>query len=384
MSYDYLIVGAGFAGSVMARQLADAGKRVLIIDKRDHIGGNAYDYVNEHGVRIHRYGPHIFHTNSDRVFAYLSRFTDWRPYEHRVLASVCGKLLPFPINIDTLNQLYGLNLDEPAMRAFLAERVARDWPSGKQVKTAEDQIVSQIGRELLETFFAGYTQKMWGVPASELDKSVTARIPVRFDHDDRYFTDKHQAMPKDGYTAMFERMVQHPRIEVHLRSRILRENETLWLGPIDSGLSFGCGKPLVIWTGPIDEYFGYCFGRLPYRSMAFHGSHLPKVLGTVAATVNYPDAWTSHTRITDMARLTDGPEYGTAHLVETPCSEGEPFYPIPSPESAALYAKYEALARERSDVIFLGRLGRYQYINMDAAVGQALATFERMKIGVAA
>lgn len=383
MSYDYLIVGAGFAGSVMARQLADAGKRVLIIDKRDHIGGNAYDYTNDHGVRLHKYGPHIFHTNSDRVFNYLSRFTDWRPYEHRVLSAVRGALLPFPINIDTLNQLYGLNLDEPAMRAFLAERVARDWPEGKEVRTAEDQIVSQIGRELFELFFAGYTQKMWGVPASELDKSVTARIPVRFDHDDRYFTDKHQAMPKDGYTAMFERMVQHPRIEAHLRSRILRENETLWLGPIDSGLSFGCGKPLVIWTGPIDEYFGYCFGRLPYRSMRFEEGMAIRTSKTGRpATINFPAGSTPYTRATDMGVLTATGELTVVY--ETPCTEGEPFYPIPSPESAALYAKYEALARERTDVIFLGRLGRYQYMNMDQVVGQALATFERMKIGQAA
>lgn len=392
MTYEYLIVGSGFAGSVMARQLADAGKRVLIIDKRDHIGGNAYDYVNEVGVRIHKYGPHIFHTNSERVFAYLSRFTEWRPYEHRVLASVCGKLLPFPINIDTLNQLYGLDLDEPAMRAFLAERVARDWPEGKQVKTAEDQIVSQIGRELFELFFAGYTQKMWGVPASELDKSVTARIPVRFDHDDRYFTDKHQAMPKDGYTQMFERMLDSPNITVRLgrTAPAMRSARTILRSPM-AFIPHETIKEGAIWTGPIDEYFAYCFGRLPYRSMRFHHKTAAGIPGATAfvqpaAVVNWPDARIAPTRTTEWKWFAAAPQRPCATTLteEYPEAEGEPFYPIPSPESAALYAKYEALARERSDVIFLGRLGRYQYINMDAAVGQALTTFERMKIGQAA
>lgn len=396
MTYDYLIVGAGFAGSVMARQLADAGKRVLIIDKRDHIGGNAYDYVNEHGVRIHKYGPHIFHTNSDRVFAYLSNFTQWRAYEHRVLASVDGKLVPFPINIDTINQLYGTNLDDAdGMRAFLAERVARDWPEGKEVRTAEDQIVSQAGRELFETFFAGYTLKMWGVPASQLDKSVTARIPVRFNHDDRYFTDKHQAMPRDGYTALFERMLDHPGIEVRLSTpywhdRLAVQGRFEWP---DGG---------HVWTAPIDEYFGHCFGPLPYRSLRFEqtnveipppGKYIHVEGGREWVTTNWPEndvfsfstKMNAHfTRATWMGALTDTNESADVLVSEFPCTDGEPYYPIPSPESAALYAKYEALARAQSNVIFIGRLGRYQYMNMDQVVGQALATFDRLKLGQAA
>ena len=305
MAYDFLIVGAGFTGATMARCLAEAGKRVLIIDKRDHIGGNAYDYVNEHGVRIHKYGPHIFHTNSDRVFQFLSRFTEWRPYEHRVLASIGDKLVPFPINLTTLERIYGRQFTAHEAQEFLAQRVARDWHGG-EVKNAEDQIVSQVGRELFELFFAGYTEKMWGRPARELDKSVTARIPIRLNRDDRYFTDKHQAMPKDGYTALLERMLDHPSIEV----RLGREAD-IWVyaGRTTVAHWFDRGRR-TIWTGPIDEYFGHCLGPLAYRSMRFehHGSYwefggrriAPIVESKMAATTNYPDAAKPITRRTTM------------------------------------------------------------------------------------
>lgn len=362
MTYDYLIVGTGFAGSVCARQLADAGKRVLIIDKRDHIGGNAYDYVNEHGVRIHKYGPHIFHTNSDKVFAWLSRFTEWRPYEHRVLASVAGKLVPFPINQTTL-ELLGL------------EHLKPPEPLARHPRNAEEQCLERVGPELYELFFKGYTTKMWGRAPSELDASVTARIPIRWDsRDDRYFTDKHQAMPKHGYTAMFERMLDHPFIEVELSAE-----------PPEATTAH------VIWTGPIDQRFAYCFGALPYRSMRFelwdayergcyfidHKDFEEDARG--AATVNFPGTISPYTRATDWKALMGAPSWDCTHITrEQPCAEGEPYYPILAPENRALYKQYEALAAREPNVTFLGRLGSYQYMNMDQVVGQALSVSARL------
>lgn len=354
MAYDYLIVGAGFTGAVCARQFADAGKKVLLIDKRDHVGGNAYDYVNEHGVRIHKYGPHIFHTNSDRVFDYLSRFTEWRPYEHRVLASVEGKLVPFPVNLTTLEMLGLEHLKAPP-------------ETGVHPANAEEQCLQRVGPELYELFFKGYTTKMWGRSPRELDASVTARIPTRWEsRDDRYFTDKHQAMPKDGYAALFERMLDHPGIEVRLSTP-------------DKWTYKPTTRPFhTIWTGPIDEYFGHRFGPLAYRSMRFSSFAAERVEPTLIATINFPGMEEPWTRATDWGVL-GGVEVGsTAVTEETPTAEGEPYYPIPAPENHALYKRYEELAALEQNVTFLGRLGRYQYINMDQAVGQALVASERL------
>lgn len=358
MAYDYLIVGAGFAGSVCARQLADAGKRVLIIDKRDHIGGNAYDYVNEHGVRIHKYGPHIFHTNSDKVFEWLSRFTEWRPYEHRVLASVEGKLVPFPINLTTLEML-GLTREDCAPEEGI------EHPAN-----AEEQCLKTVGRKLYELFFEGYTTKMWGRHPRELDASVTARIPIRWDsRDDRYFTDKHQAMPKDGYTAMFEAMLEHDNIDVKTGFDYIKRQ--LEFGPWYNDLEG------VIWTGRIDEYYGEQFGPLPYRSMRFEHASWMTLGRQGAPTINYPDD-RPYTRATDWRGLAGERDPGTVLTYEFPTAVGEPYYPIPAPENRAIYKRYEALADAEFDVTFLGRLGRYQYINMDQAVGQALVACERL------
>src|SRR5688500_10798327 len=212
---DYLIVGAGFAGSVLAERLAtQANKKVLIIDKREHIACNAYDYFNNDGILIHKYGPHIFHTNSKEVFEYLGQFTPWRPYEHRVLASVDGQLVPIPINLNTINQLYGLNLSSAQVEDFFAERAV----PVQRLKTSEDVVVSKVGRELYEKFFRGYTRKMWDLDPSELDASVTARVPTRTNRDDRYFTDTYQAMPLFGYTSMFQNMLSHKNIKLMLNT----------------------------------------------------------------------------------------------------------------------------------------------------------------------
>jgi UDP-galactopyranose mutase len=358
--YDALVVGAGFAGSVLAERLAaGSGKRVLVIDRRPHIAGNAFDHHDAAGIMVHRYGPHIFHTNSDEVFAYLSRFTRWRPYEHRVLASVADKLVPIPINRTTLNTLYGLNLhDEAAAAAFLAARA-----EPREIRTSEDVVIAAVGRELYETFFRGYTRKQWGLDPSELDKAVTARVPTRTDTDDRYFSDRHQAMPANGYTAMFEAMLDHPNITVQ------------------TGVAFeDCDVRAdhTVFTGPVDEYFGHRFGPLPYRSLEFrHETHDVAQFQPVAV-VNYPAPETPFTRITEYKHLTGQRSSRTSISYELPRGEGDPYYPIPRPENQALYRRYAALADALPDVSFVGRLATYRYYNMDQVVGQALATYRRL------
>ncbi|PTQ63379.1 UDP-galactopyranose mutase [Sphingomonas sp. PP-CE-3G-477] len=361
--YDTLIVGAGFAGSVLAERLAsDSGQRVLVVDRRPHIGGNAYDEHDAAGVLIHRYGPHIFHTNSADVFDYLSRFTAWRPYEHRVLASVDDKLVPMPINRTTLNALYGLSLkDDAEAAAFLASRAE----SVEDIRTSEDVVVAAVGRDLYETFFRGYTRKQWGLDPSELDRAVTARVPTRTSTDDRYFTDKFQAMPANGYTRMFEAMLDHPGI-------------TLDLGVEYRDVIDRIDVDHIVFTGPIDEYFDFRFGKLPYRSLQFrHETHDVAQFQPVAV-VNYPDEAVPQTRITEYKHLTGQLHAKTSISYEFPSAEGDPYYPIPRPENQALFKRYEALADAEEGVTFVGRLATYRYYNMDQVVGQALATYRRM------
>lgn len=359
--FDYLIVGAGFAGSVLAERLATgSAKRVLVVDRRPHIGGNAFDHYNDEGLLIHRYGPHIFHTNSAEVFDYLSRFTLWRPYEHRVLASVDGQLVPIPINLDTVNRLYNLSLSSAELTRFFAERAE----PVERVRTSEDVVVSQVGRELYEKFFRGYTRKQWGLDPSELDAGVTARVPTRTSRDDRYFTDSYQAMPLRGYTEMFGRMLEHPQIKVLLGCdyrEAMREIEARE----------------VIFTGPVDEYFDYRFGRLPYRSLEFvHETHATERYQP-AAVVNYPNEH-AYTRVTEFKYLTGQEHAKTAVVREYPRGTGDPYYPVPRAENAELYAKYKALADAESGVHFVGRLATYKYYNMDQVVAQALTLYAKI------
>jgi UDP-galactopyranose mutase len=360
--FDYLIVGAGFAGSVLAERLAAGlNKRVLIIDRRPHIGGNAYDQYNDDGILIHRYGPHIFHTNAQRIVDYLSRFTRWRPYEHRVLAHVDNKLVPIPINLTTLNTLYGLNLDEAGAAEFLASRAE----PVENICTSEDVVINQVGRELYEKFFRGYTRKQWGLDPSQLDKSVTSRVPTRTSTDDRYFQDEFQQMPLNGYTRMFENMLDHPNIKIMLNAdfeEIKRE----------------VSYKHLIYSGPIDEYFDYRYGKLPYRSLAFRHETVDTEQFQPVAVVNYPSEDISYTRITEYKHLTGQQHARTALTYEFPRAEGDPYYPVPCPENAELYRKYQALADASPEVTFVGRLGTYRYYNMDQVVGQALALFNRL------
>ena len=360
-AFDFLIVGAGFSGSVLAERFASNGKSVLLVDRRPHVGGNAYDRFDAAGILIHQYGPHIFHTNSDEIFQYLSRFTKWRPYEHRVLASVGGRLLPVPINRTTLNLLYGLNLSSDEDTAsYLA---ARAEPC-REVRTSEDVVVSTVGRDIYEKFFRGYTRKQWGLDPSELDKSVAARVPARTNTDDRYFTDQIQAMPLHGFTRMFENMLDH-------------SNVNLELGVDFAELSHEKIAERIIFTGPIDEFFDYRFGRLPYRSLQFEHMTLDQEWLQRVAVVNYPEESTAYTRITEYKHLTGQAAAKTSVTYEYPASSGDPYYPIPRPENQALFKRYEALAQQVPDVTFAGRLATYRYYNMDQVVGQALAIWRR-------
>ncbi|MEJ7932074.1 UDP-galactopyranose mutase [Ramlibacter sp. AN1015] len=359
--FDYLIVGAGFAGSVLAERLArELDQRVLIIDKRPHIGGNAYDRHDDAGVLIHPYGPHIFHTNSADIFEYLSRFTEWRPYQHRVLASVDGQMVPMPINLDTVNRLYGLSLTAFEMEKFL-ESLAEKKDT---VRTSEDVVVSKVGRDLYNKFFRGYTRKQWGLDPSELDASVTARVPTRTNRDDRYFSDTYQAMPLHGYTRMFERMLDHPNIKIMLATDYRDVVDLLpWRH--------------MVYTGPIDAFFQHKHGKLPYRSLQFRHVTLPQEQFQPVGTVNYPNDY-SYTRISEFKHITGQKHPSTSVVYEYPCAEGDPYYPVPRPENAELYRRYEAEAETLENVTFVGRLATYKYYNMDQVVGQALATFKRL------
>lgn len=366
--YDVTVCGAGFAGASLARLMADGGQRVLVTDRRDHIAGNAYDHLDAAGLLVHRYGPHIFHTNSDEVVRFLSQFTEWRPYEHRVLAKVGDKLVPMPINRTTLNILYGANLrTEAEAEAFLA---ARAEPVA-DIRTSRDVVVNAVGRDLYETFFQGYTRKQWGLDPSQLDKSVTARVPTRHSTDDRYFTDSFQAMPRDGYTRMFERMLDHPNIDIALATDFHD------LGVADRG-------PLTVYTGPIDAYFGHRFGPLPYRSLSFKHETLPVRRHQAVGVVNYPAEDVPYTRITEYKHLTGQVHPMTSITTEYPSADGDPYYPIPRPENQALFRRYDELAAQETGVIFAGRLASYRYYNMDQVVGQALAIYRRLAARTAA
>ena len=356
-----LVVGSGFAGSVAARTLAESGKNVLVIDRREHLGGNAHDGFDAAGALIHSYGPHIFHTNSDAVVRFLSRFTEWRPYEHRVRCMVNGELYPFPINRDTLNKLYGLSLDEAGAADFFTRvREPRD-----PILTSEDVVLNSVGRDLYEKFFLNYTRKQWGLEPSQLKAGVAARIPVRTNTDDRYFTDTFQMMPLDGYTRIFERMLDHPNISIEL------------------GVDFTQVKKRVtplhtIYTGPIDTYFDCCYGALPYRSLSFDHKHIPQTRRfQEVGTINYPNDH-AFTRITEFKHLTGQDHSGTSIVHEYPQAVGEPYYPIPSDGSEALYKRYELLAQKERQVTFVGRLAQYRYYNMDQVVEAALLAAQRV------
>ena len=353
--YDFMVVGAGFAGSVVAERLASyLDARVLLVDRRSHIGGNAYDHYDDAGILVHRYGPHIFHTASREVFEYLSRFTEWRSYQHRVMAAVDGQLVPIPINLDTINQLTNSRFSSAEVEAYfqsLAEPV-------EEVRTSEDAIVSKVGRELYEKFFRNYTRKQWGLDPSQLDASVTSRIPVRINRDARYFTDAYQVMPLYGYTRLFERMLEHRNVHILLNTDYREVQDIV---PHDA----------LVYTGPVDEFFDHQFGVLPYRSLDFKFETVNRAVYQPAPVVNYPNDY-AYTRVTEFKYLTGQEHPKTTVVYEFPKDHGDPYYPVPRPENNELYRKYEALAQATPNVHFVGRLATYKYYNMDQVVAQAL------------
>ncbi|OPJ63289.1 UDP-galactopyranose mutase [Clostridium oryzae] len=352
--FDYLIVGCGLSGVTAGRILAENGNKVLIIDKRNHVGGNVYDYYNEAGILIHKYGPHIFHTNSKQVFDFLSRFTKWRLYQHRVLSCVDGKLVPMPINLDTINMLYGTNYSYNNIGEFY-ENLKND---SMDIKNAKDMVVSKVGEELYEKFFKNYTKKQWNIDAEDLESEVTARIPIRYNRDDRYFADKYQAMPLNGYTEMVNNMLDCEGIHVMLNTSYEQIKDEV-------------KYKKLIFTGCADEFFGYKYGRLPYRSIRFEEETLQSEQYQPVGTVNYPNDY-DFTRITEYKYLTGQKCPNTTIMKEYSCGEGEPYYPIPQSANKQLYEKYAKEASKLENVYFLGRLGQYRYMNMDAVILNAI------------
>jgi len=364
---DWLVVGAGFTGAVVAEQIASRlDQSVIVIDRRDHIGGNAYDTKHPSGVVIHRYGPHIFHTNAQRIWEYLSRFTTWRPYEHRVLAEVDGLLVPVPFNLESLALLL------PAQAAQLERKLVGVYGPGASVPVLElrqtaDRDVRRLADFIYEKLFLKYTEKQWGLSPRELDPSVTGRVPVRISRDSRYFLDAHQAMPAEGYARLFERLLGHPSITVRL------------------GVQFpapGIKAKRIVYTGPIDEFFGFVHGPLAYRSLNFDFREFPQSIVQPAATINYPDE-RPYTRSTELKYLTGQKSSNTVLVYEYPLAHvpgsTEPYYPIPRQDHRELHRRYLSLASSlRGKVWFGGRLADYRYYNMDQAVARGLALFKEI------
>ncbi|NRY60040.1 UDP-galactopyranose mutase [Clostridium beijerinckii] len=358
--FDFLVVGCGFAGITASRILAEKGHKVLIADKRNHIGGNIYDYYNEDGILIHKYGPHIFHTNKEEVWKFLSRFTIWREYQHKVLSYVNGILVPMPINLNTINMLYNTNYDSISINDFFNTVKV----NVEEFNNSKDVIVSQVGEELYKLFFEGYTKKQWDMYPYELGKEVTSRVPTRHNRDPRYFTDKYQGMPKHGYTKMVENILEHKNIKVMLNTEYKEIKEEVKYSKI-------------IFTGCIDEFFEEKYGKLPYRSLNFIEETFDKEYYQPVGVVNYPNDY-DYTRITEYKYLTGQKNDKTTIMKEISSATGEPYYPIPKPENKKLYSLYKKEAEDAKDVYFLGRLGTYSYMNMDAVVLQALELCENL------
>lgn len=360
--YDYLIVGSGLAGSVLAEQIAShSDKKVLIIDRRNHIGGNCYDYYNEIGILIHKYGPHCFHTNFKEVFDYLSRFTKWRKFELRVQAFSDGRLYPLVINRNFLNKFFNIDLksEDETLEFFNRIRQKIRYP-----KNSEEYIISKTGRKIYDTIFKNYTFKQWGLSGKKLDRSVCARVPIRLNDDDRYFSDIYQGIPRDGYFKLFHNMLSHPNIEVKLNTDFER---------VKSQVKYN----FLIYTGSIDEFFNSKFGKLPYRSLKFKHENHDKEFYQKATFVTYPNDY-SFTRIVEIKHATGQKSTNTTIVKEYPQSKGEPFYPIPQANNHALYKRYEREINKIKNAVFVGRMAQYRYFNMDRIVAEALIAARRI------
>lgn len=359
MKFKYVIVGAGLAGLTLAERIANVlDEKVLVIEKRSHIGGNVYDSYNEHGILIHNYGPHIFHTNDKGVYDYLSQFTKWNDFWHRVLTYVDGNLIPMPITVETINKLYNLNLDCSQVEDFLKKQAV----DIKEIKTSKDVALSKVGQDIYEKIFETYTKKQWGIDPSELDTSVISRIPIRLNRDTRYFNDKYQGMPTHGYTKLCEKMIANKNIKLMLNTDYREVKDSITY-------------ETLIYTGAPDEFYNYKHGKLRYRSINFVFETYDIEEFQAAPVVNYPNDY-DYTRITEYKKLTWQKSSKTTIGKEFPCDEGEPYYPFPTKENKEQYALYQEEMKKEKNVIFIGRLAEYRYYNMDAVVRRALDIFD--------
>ena len=371
MDYEYLIVGAGVFGATIAERLAEAGKKVLMVERRKHLAGNIYSYTDkETGIEVHKYGSHIFHTEMDEVWDYITKFTDFNDYTHTVDTRHEGKLYPMPINLDTINLLYGMDMDAEEAEKFVAEEARRDNEKHgiKEPQNFEEKGISLVGEKLYTAFLKNYTEKQWNTAATNLSAEILSRIPVRFSHDNRYFmTAKHQGIPCEGYTKMVEKMLEHENIEVKLETDFKDIKDEI------------PGNVKVIYCGQVDELLDYELGVLPWRSLRFEEEKTEEGLGE--AVINEADKEVLYTRAHDY-------KYYQIHQPEVIKQKisfvareypadfekgGEAYYPVDNPESKELYKKYVALTKERyPNLILGGRLGAYQYWDMDKAIKNAL------------
>jgi UDP-galactopyranose mutase len=366
MEKQILIIGAGISGAVLAERYANAGQKVLVIEKRDHIAGNCYDYYNDDGILVSKYGAHLFHTNYENVWEYVHRFSEWYPYEHKVLAKVDGQLVPIPVNITTVNKIFGLNIkNEEEMREWLDKnQVKNDNP-----KNGEEAALARVGPVLYEKMFKNYTKKQWDKYPNELDASVLNRIPVRDNFDDRYFGDKYQALPKGGYTQMFAKILNHPNIEVRLNTDYFDVRDKL------------TDFEKVFYTGPIDRFFDFKFqleSKLEYRSINFVHETLDQEYFQENSVINYPNEH-EFTRIVEYKHITGQKHPKTTIVKEYTTDNGEPYYPVPNPKNQEIYERYRKEAEKLTNVYFVGRLANYKYFNMDEAFKNALELYEKLE-----
>jgi UDP-galactopyranose mutase len=367
MSYQIIIIGAGISGAVLAERYAKNGKSVLVLEKRNHIGGNCFDYINEANILISKYGAHLFHTNHEDVWKYVNQFSEWYPWEHKVIARVDEKTVPIPVNINTVNTLFGTNIStEDEMREWLDNhRTPINEP-----QNGEEAVLNKVGPLLYEKMFKYYTKKQWDKYPYELDASVLDRIPVRLNHDDRYFGDKYQALPKGGYTQMFEKILDHPLIEVRLETDFFDIKEELM------------GFEKMFYTGPIDRFFEgneKLQEKLEYRSINFHLETLDKEQFQENSVVNYPGMEVDFTRIVEYKHFGHQKSDKTTIATEYTVDEGEPYYPVPNPRNQKIYEQYKAEADQLKDIYFVGRLANYKYFNMDQAFKNALDLFDQLE-----
>lgn len=364
---DILIVGAGISGAVLAERYAASGKKVLIIEKRDHIAGNCYDYYDENGILVSKYGAHLFHTNEEDVWRYINRFNDWYPWEHKVIARVDDKTVPIPVNISTVNTLFNENIQtEEQMKMWLeANRIHIDSP-----KNGEEAVLNRVGPVLYEKMFKHYTKKQWDKYPDELDASVLNRIPVRHNYDDRYFSDKYQALPVGGYTKLFENILDHPNIEVLLNTDYFDVKDDY------------TGYEKLFYTGPIDRFFDFkhsLMEKLEYRSINFVSETRDEEFFQENSVVNYPGMDVAYTRIVEYKHFGNQKSDKTTIVKEYTVDEGEPYYPVPNPRNQKIYDRYKEEAGKLKDVYFVGRLANYKYFNMDQAFKNALDLFETLE-----